>query len=459
MKVNLQKIISSIFVLCICFSLLGISASSYTGDVDYIYTTEKEAYLDIVNTINAYSNGEISYNDFASDLVYYQGKAVTSGFDVAAVKIKQFVDVCNLKFGPDTDLGGSEHGGGGVGGSRTPITDIWNDICNKNNVPTETTQTSTTDTQGYGALAVRQDSATGQFYYYYCDYIILGDTNKFNVYGFAKYCNSASGTIAEYNPPRDNTYSYNDVAWKFYGDVRYPDNTPAPSDDDFVYGTINNFDEMDDKELVKLINELSEELQLQYPDLSSLEGLLNAIYARMSKLDSDDDNELLSQVLTAINSLKTSSNKNASDIISILEDIKKSLVFEDGENLKALTEQLKAFIDNQITADDFVVDEDMYNNNLEILKLRLLGKFSLIEDLKTFVSHIFDSYKNTSDNPKISIRYSGGSFLGNDYDIDFSVFYEFLPLIRCIIAAFIYISYALHTYKKIPSYINGGDNL
>jgi len=44
------------------------------------------------------------------------------------------------------------------------------------------------------------------------------------------------------------------------------------------------------------------------------------------------------------------------------------------------------------------------------------------------------------------------------YSINFSCYDDILPLAQCLIAAFIYITYAYHTYRKVPSYINGGDN-
>lgn len=57
---------------------------------------------------------------------------------------------------------------------------IWNDICGKNNVPTETTQTSTTDINGYGALAVMTWVENGKERkdYHYCNYIIVYDDDN-----------------------------------------------------------------------------------------------------------------------------------------------------------------------------------------------------------------------------------------------------------------------------------------
>ena len=190
------------------------------------------------------------------------------------------------------------------------------------------------------------------------------------------------------------------------------------------------------------------------PDLSTMEGLLNAIYARLGTLDSDNDNALLSQILAAIESLdKGSGSTENNDLKDVLEHLKDSLVYDDGENVVTISEQLKEIIDNQLTAEDFAIDETVYNQHSEVLKLRLLGKFSFIHNLSEFVTHIFDSYKNSSETLEISFDYGGKT-----HSVDFSYYNDFIPLVQCLFAAFIYITYGFHTYRKIPSYINGGDN-
>ena len=75
--------------------------------------------------------------------------------------------------------------------------------------------------------------------------------------------------------------------------------------------------------------------------------------------------------------------------------------------------------------------------------------------------------KNSSLNAEnvIHVQYhpSNGS-LGNailnisgSYDIKFDIFKPYLPTVRSLIATFTYLSYAWNTYRKIPSYIRGGD--
>ena len=82
-----------------------------------------------------------------------------------------------------------------------------------------------------------------------------------------------------------------------------------------------------------------------------------------------------------------------------------------------------------------------------------LGKFNFISEIKNFVQYAIDSYSSSSESPSISI-----SLFGLTHSMDFSVFDENIQLIRWCIAAFVYLTFAFNTFRKIPSYINGGDN-
>ena len=230
------------------------------------------------------------------------------------------------------------------------------------------------------------------------------------------------------------------------------DGSQAETNDEFETISDYDFSEAPERELEDLLKKILDEFELKEPDLSTLEGLLNAIYARLGTLDSDNDNNLLSKILAAIEAIKLENTDN-SELLDTLEYLKDSLVYDDGENVETIAEQLKKIIDNQLTVDDFTIDEELYNNRMEILQLRFMGKFSFIHDLSEFVTYIFNSYSNSSDSPEIGFTYDG-----NSYSVNLDYYKDVLPLVQCIIAAFIYITYAYHTYRKIPSYINGGDN-
>ncbi len=114
-------------------------------------------------------------------------------------------------------------------------------------------------------------------------------------------------------------------------------------------------------------------------------------------------------------------------------------------------------------------DYDVDISRTEELKILFLTKWAFVEELKTLIDRFMSSYEQksslgTMDNV-IHVKYNptNGSF-GNvilnhngAYDIRFDIFEPYLPSIRGLIAAFIYLSYAFNTYRKIPSYIRGGD--
>lgn len=215
-----------------------------------------------------------------------------------------------------------------------------------------------------------------------------------------------------------------------------------------------SIDDCTDEQLLEILNDLINQLNLAFPDLSTIEGLLTAILARLGTLDSDNDNELLSQLIVAINTLDGSGSVvDNSEIVDCLNEIKNSLTFDNGENVTSLSVQLQTLVDNQLTAEDFVIDEQAYMNYDEVLKLRLQAKFSFADDLKNLVDTAITAYSDSESIPEIKF-----SAFNEDFSIDFSFFEGHIDLIRFIMAAFIYLSYAWHTYRKIPSYINGGDN-
>lgn len=459
LKINLQKLISLIIVVTIVIMVLNISAFA-TSEPSAMTSQEykvAQSYL-----IERYCNGEITFTQWQEQQAAVNTQFLESNKNVSDAAYALAVTTSNQFSGIASKISFAFEQWGD--GARERVAEWWNRATQ--NVPTEETKTPTTDLGGSGAMV----------YTYYdgshiqklpCDYIVV-KCNANGEFVSYKYCTNDGRIVFAQNKNSDGKWisyagfstpsdfislaSNSHYTYKFYGDVRYEDGTSAPTDYEFEYGTIKKFDEMPDKDLEDLLDDFAEEAERQNPDLSSIEGLLKAIYARMGKLDSDNDNQLLSEVLAAIKALKSTDTDNT-ELLELLEDIKNSLVFENGENKETFSEQLKKIIDNQITRDDFVIDEDLYNNHGEILKNRLLGKFSFIYNIKKIVTYCFDVYSNTSENPKFNIEYDGKS-----YSVDFNVFNDYLTTIQLILAASVYLTYAYHTYRKIPSYINGGDN-
>lgn len=182
--------------------------------------------------------------------------------------------------------------------------------------------------------------------------------------------------------------------------------------------------------------------------------MLRAILAKLGTLDSDNDNELLSQILTAIEALKNNGETaDNSELLKTLEDLKSALVFKDDEKTASLAEMLNTLVQNQVRRSDITIDSSLYNQRYDLIEAKLLGKFSFISEIKNFVQYAIDSYANTDNSPIITI-----DLFNHQHTIDFSAFDDSITLIQWVIAAFVYLSYAFATFRKIPGYINGGDN-
>ncbi|MCM1480956.1 MAG: hypothetical protein NC085_14730, partial [Muribaculaceae bacterium] len=92
--------------------------------------------------------------------------------------------------------------------------------------------TPTADLEGHGVLAVCYDPYYKGYFYYYADYIQFTDDVNFHIVGTGKRVNY-DGSVSGF---WGLSTSLNTAAtWSFYGDVRYPDGTQAPTDDAYEY--------------------------------------------------------------------------------------------------------------------------------------------------------------------------------------------------------------------------------
>ena len=123
----------------------------------------------------------------------------------------------------------------------------------------------------------------------------------------------------------NDTYNYAETL--FYGDWRYDDGSNFDGTLEFPDKQIPNYDDdsIPENELIDFFDKLLEDLKLQFPDLSNLEGLLNAILAKLGTLDSDDDGQLLAEINTAIITLASDNHADNQAIIALLTELKESL--------------------------------------------------------------------------------------------------------------------------------------
>ena len=324
---------------------------------------------------------------------------------------------------------------------------------------------------GYGAVCIikihsRSNDVVQNSSVYYGDYGIIKDRVFANIYvpkiirKYTDNSHNAETITMEYKDVvtiggafMNDDYNYAETF--FYGDWRYENGGQATDiTTELPDKPAPNFDDMSDDDLIDFLDKLLEDLRLNYPDLSNIEGLLNAILAKLGTLDSDNDNELLEYILVAIKELKNNGETaDNSELLKILEELKNALIIKDGDKVTTTAQLLEMLVQNQIRRSDITIDASAYNQRYALIEAKLLGKFSFISEIKNFVQYAIDSYAKTDNSPTITI-----DLFNNQHTIDFSIFDGSINLVRWLVAAFVYISYAFATFRKIPGYINGGDN-
>lgn len=382
---TLKRLISLTAAIALMISIINISVFA---EENTTVMTNKEYYTAQSWLIDKYCDGEITFEQFLEQSQsvtneYVNANTVGGVLSVSAHNACNTVSALAQKLGSVINSYGDE--------ARGYVSDWWNGVCNKKGVPTETTQTSNTDMKGYGALfVITQTNVTDYKHFRYCDYIIIetvGDTTYYwlvtasrdGLYVWdcpSKGHHGSNGFRSYDNLTNRCTFDYSLHTYEFYGDVRYRDGTPYPTDDEYTYGSIYNYEGLTEKQLEDLIDAFSDKITLENPDLSSLEGLLNAIYSRLGTLDSDDDEAMLSAINAAIISLASDNNASNIEIIELLKELKDKKT--EGSDTEPILKELKEI-----------------NNSLDYLKT--INTLDLIGDTIDTLLELTDSERTFLD--------------------------------------------------------------
>lgn len=308
----MKKKIIALFLACVMsVSVLVIPASANVTNIP----SNMNHFIDNVSEdFNSYRNGNISLADFIDLYVKNVAKfQYNSTADI--LKIKDVLQHLQ-KLGVDVPekwtqwFYENKMGGDGSGGNRDD-----------------------TLLNGYGAVC--QHYSNGELSdTLYCAYGIIhkqwgnqivgyadGDVTCYRVFVSGKIFTDSPAVVGYLGQDNVNTFV-------FYGDWRYdngdkandnitelPEKVPPKFDDDSV----------PENDLIDFLDKLLEDLRLSYPDLSTLEGLLNAILAKLGTLDSDDDGQLLAEINTAIITLASDNHADNQAIIALLTELKESM--------------------------------------------------------------------------------------------------------------------------------------
>ena len=431
-----KRLLAVVLACCICCSVfvLPVSAVQHRSNLSHFIS-------DVSADWNLYKKGDISLSDFFNK---FMSHATTEFAPNVVADIFSIKDVLHFLEKQGVDVSDywntyyNDMGGGGSGGNRD------DSILN-----------------GYGAVCIRTDSIDNTVSKYYGDYGIINEAGTASIFADdILYLSDfrGNGDFKEKHFSK-SAQCYNGAdryTVVYMGDWRKENGDASDKITELPEKEIPSFDDDDlsDDDLIDFLGDLLNDLQMDFPDLSTIEGLLRAILAKLGTLDSDNDNELLSQILTAIEALKNSGETaDNSELLKTLEELKSALIFKDGDKISSLAEMLNTLVQNQIRRSDITINPSLFNQRYALIEAKLLGKFSFISEIKNFVQYAIDSYSNTENSPTITI-----DLFNNQHTIDFSMFDDSINLVRWLVAAFVYMSYAFATFRKIPGYINGGDN-
>lgn len=401
----MKKIIAFIIAVFLFVSLFAFSFS-VSADGEPIITNQ-EYYAAQSYLIAKYKDGDISYSEFQQ-----QSQAVTDEFvtnntiggelQAGALNASNTVAAVAQKIGNTVEKYGDA--------AREYISDYTSDFFNSYTVLSDK---PITDLKGGvsmlkhksfdGSYKIYYGNASGEVWYngsskmlwipYYCvDYydkdgnMYYSDNNSSSV-GMQYYSNS--------------TFLYG--SWKLRAD-----DTDVPTDDEFETVTDYDFSEVPERELEDLLKKILDEMEIKEPDLSTMEGLLRAIYARLGTLDSDNDNELLSSVNSAILALVKSNNDNnealLNELLKFREELKNGTA---GTDTNSHGHAISGTLYNVIPLDKNWLNRIFHDK--ENLKVQYEGKTYYLEDCGCL--KLYDKFYS------VDINYS--SQIDVDYDFSF----------------------------------------
>lgn len=316
----INKLISVFLACCIACTCLVIPASASTKNLPSNWS---HFISDLSDDFNAYRNGNITLTDFF-DL--YAKDCLKWGYNNVS-DVTHFKDV----------LKGLENLGVDVPKAWEKYFYEYNDVEKDDSI-----------LKGYGALLLMECNSNREsthYIYNYCDYITVTYVNDNLYYAInnRRYYVSYTWSDTVYQEVFDlvNTgympSSYTKYSFKLYGDVRYDDGSQA---DDFKEQLpekqVPNFDDdsVSDDDLIDFLEDLLNDLQLQYPDLSTIEGLLRAILAKCTDIEKRIDEggngltaaELQSLLDQAVLALTLQNKTNNDAVLKSNDDLLKELI-------------------------------------------------------------------------------------------------------------------------------------
>ena len=395
---NNKKFLCLFIALLVCVQALSFSvfADDYSG-ITGIVQNDVDCLTSVLNVVKDVLSGEKSVQEGYSAIQAISNRVV-----------KQNVkEVLTLPYNSETELNGvtpRDFADKITTNVRKGLRDMGGDITEN------TITTDNIDTKGAGAVLYMPNVNGREYEIYYMNYgefYYNGSDLYFSTNGIYKRTLKSYGGDPATFDFFENSIGFASDLYKYYGDWRYRENgAPASDKTSPVQSSMQTIDtsQMSDSDLIELLQDMINKLKIEFPDLSTIEGLLSAIYNRLGTLDSDDDSPLLSTINNSILSLKTSidnlkieGTENNFDFSNLFGDLNFKDLIKDNKfvvdiDLSDILSGNKVFSDNALNF-YFKVEDDYASTKFTELKDKFDSKFSFIDTLKDRRDFYFDEFK------------------------------------------------------------------
>lgn len=433
--------ISFTIVFSVCFT--SVYADDYSG-IAGITQNDVEYFKKALELAKKLVRGEISVDD-----AYNEFKRNAS--DLVSENVKDFLHVDDVS--DMTPRGFANEIVKGVGDKLKDLGGLLDGSPNKDEI---------FNMKGYGAVCVAYENgkyfrtaygAYGIIHPQWGNQLILYPDSDSNVNVYLEYASgsiqnySSSTVVGYYNNPNfpGNTYI-------LYGDWRWADETkedPVPTSPTYNIVYTTDPSGLTDSEILDLIKDMINQLNFDFPDLSTIEGLLNSILATLGTLDSDNDASGLNDIKNAIDNL---GNKEEKDYTSILSEIKSALENLFNKEEKDYTSQLddiKSLLSEQnynellntINLAIVSLAKDNHTDNLEMIKLlnelkENLGNGGSVSDLSPILSALEKMQKSLDYLCAINTLELGEDILDDLTEEESEFLGEYAALVTTLISKF-----------------------
>ena len=240
-----------------------------------------------------------------------------------------------------------------------------------------------------------------------------------------------SNTVAVHSYDRINTTT--NLPLNYWGDIIGGDPITDWDSlgDDFAEGEGEG---LTADELGDLTDDLLQALLDNMPDLTTTNGILQAIYRKCCEISNKIGKQATNVYKQTLQGIQTSLDKvNAfcSEFWGKFTDTMQSLF---------------------VPADDYLLD------SLEDIQDEFSLKFAFADSLKKILTKCFDVYKSGGTKaPTVTFHITGLGFLNAiiSHTIDLSDWDEYVKPIRSMVCVITYATFAWNTYRRIPAYVSG----